>query len=156
MRWLAILLLSAWFGADDVRPGTESVNRFLHGISKFRNARTVVALRDLDGDGKPEALVYLTGSEWCGSGGCRLLVLAPRVTSWKIVTEISITRPPIRVMTTKTKGWSDLSVWTEGGGIQPGYESELSFDGKTYPNNPTVSPARRAPTGAAGEIAIPR
>ncbi len=110
-----ILLLSALFGADDGQSRIESVNRFLHGISEYKDARTGVALRDSDGDGKPEALVYLTGSDWCGSGGCTLLILAPKGSSRKIVAEISITRPRIRMMATKTNDWNDLGVWVVGG-----------------------------------------
>ena len=37
--------------------------------------RFVPALVDLDGDRAPEALVYLSGRDWCGSGGCILYIL---------------------------------------------------------------------------------
>ena len=46
-------------------------------------------------DGKT-ALVYLTGPAWCGSGGCRLLVLDRDGSSYRSVGEISVARAPIR------------------------------------------------------------
>ncbi len=57
------------------------------------------------------------------------------------VTNISITRPPIRVLPTVTHGWHDLGVMVAGGGIIPGYEARLRFDGHSYPSNPTVPSA---------------
>lgn len=31
--------------------------------------------KDLNSDGVPETIVYLTGRKWCGSGGCTILIL---------------------------------------------------------------------------------
>ena len=42
----------------------------------------------------------------------------------------------------------------QGGGIQPGYEAELRFDGKTYPANPSVPPARPLKGKPEGEMLI--
>ncbi|MFZ3201855.1 MAG: hypothetical protein WA175_11985 [Candidatus Acidiferrales bacterium] len=64
-------------------------------------------------------------------------------------------RLPIRVLATKSNGWYDISVRVQGGGIQPGYEAKLSFDGKTYDNNPSVSPAERLTQKLAGKTVIP-
>ncbi len=118
-------------------------------------ARYFSAFVDLNGDGSEESIVYLSGRGWCGSGGCTTLILAPKGSSYRIVTSITITWPPIRVLTSKTNGWHDVGVWVQGGGIQPGYEAELSFDGKTYPSNPSIPPARRLPGKVAGEIVVP-
>jgi hypothetical protein len=40
------------------------------------------------------------------------------------------------------KGWRNLAVFVAGGGIMPGYFAELQFDGKSYPENPSIGPAR--------------
>jgi hypothetical protein len=105
---------------------------------------------DLNDDRVDELVVYITGHASCGSGGCRMLVLASEGTSFRVVTETSITRPPIRMLATKSNGWHDISVLVAGGGIQPGYEAELSFDGTTYPSNPSAAPAHRLENEAAG------
>jgi hypothetical protein len=84
-----------------------------------------------------------------------MLVLEPKRTSFRVVTETTITRLPIRVLATKLNGWHDISVRVQGGGIQPGYEARLSFDGKTYPSNPSVPPAQRVVGKIAGEVVVP-
>jgi len=119
------------------------------------STRYFPAFVDLKDDGTQEVIVYVTGSFWCGSGGCTTLVLAPKGASYEVVTHATITRPPIRVLATKSNGWHDISVGVRGGGIQPGYEAELPFDGKTYPSNPSVPPARRIVKKIAGEVVIP-
>ena len=112
------------------------------------------AFVDLNDDGRQEVIVYLLGSDLCGSGGCTLFVLAPAGPSFKVITETTITHPPIRVLATKTNGWNDLSVRVQGGGIQPGYDAKLSFNGKKYPGNPSVPPARKLQGNPAGESVI--
>jgi hypothetical protein len=112
------------------------------------------AFVDLNGDGTPEAVVYVTGRGWCGSGGCTTLILARTGSSFRLVTKVTITRPPIRVLANASSGWRDIGVWVRGGGITPGYEADLRFDGKAYPGNPSTPPARRAPVGAAGQVVI--
>lgn len=113
------------------------------------------ALIDLKDDGMKEVVVYLTGRGWCGSGGCVMLILVPEGGSYKVITETTVTRLPIRILKTKSNGWHDLSVLVAGGGIQLGYEAILSFDGKTYPTNPTVPPAHPSEGKVQGQIVIP-
>jgi hypothetical protein len=88
------------------------------------------AFVDLDKDGKQEAIVYLAGNGWCGSSGCHTLILKPESSSYRIVTDISATYPPIRVFDRVAHGWQSVGVWTQGGGIiPPGYESESAMMG---------------------------
>jgi hypothetical protein len=110
---------------------------------------------DLKDDGTKEVIAYVTGRGWCGSGGCVMLILEMEGASYRVVTETTVTQLPIRVLPTKLNGWHDISVVVSGGGIQPGYEAILSFDGKTYPTNPTVPPARRLAGKAQGKIVMP-
>src|SRR5208282_1408183 len=113
------------------------------------------AFVDLKDHGAKEVIVYLSSDGWCGTGGCTMLILAPEDTSYRVVTKTTITRLPIRVLATKSNGWHDISVVVAGGGIQPGYEAELSFDGKTYPSNPSVPPAHPIDGEARGKIVVP-
>jgi hypothetical protein len=112
-----------------------------------------VAFLDLNRDRKNEAIVYLSGDRWCGSGGCTMLILARAGVSYQMVTKTTITRLPIRVLKTSTNGWSDLSVRVQGGGILVGYEAVLRFDGSTYPDNPSIVPPEGS-TGRAGKSVI--
>ncbi len=116
--------------------------------------RYAYALVDLDGDGKPEVIVYLVGQAWCGSGGCQTLILARTESSYKVISRMTITQLPIRVLDRKSNGWRSLAVRVQGGGIQPGYEAELKFDGIKYPLNPSILPAEPIKEPAPGQIVI--
>lgn len=96
---------------------------------------------DLDGDGRPEVLVYLFGTYMCGSGGCNTLVFRRAGGGYKLVADIALTHNPVFVSERRTKGWNDLIVFVAGGGIRAGYYSVLRFDGRTYPDNATAEPA---------------
>jgi hypothetical protein len=114
------------------------------------NLRYLAAPVDLDGAGTGEMLVHLVGSGWCGSGGCTTLVLLRDRISYKVLTKIMISRPPIRVLQKTSNGWHDLAVWVQGGGIA-GYESDLPFNGTTYASNPSVAPAHPLRTRTPGK-----
>lgn len=140
-------------------PG-DSVRSFLRSYLNGRSSvedkttRFSVAFVQLNGSRASEMIVYVTGQSWCGSGGCLTLILAREDSSYRVVTRIPITRPPIRVLRSTSNGWHDIGVWVQGGGIQPGYEAQLQFDGKTYPSNPTVPPAKPLKGKVSGEIAL--
>jgi len=89
----------------------------------------------------PEVLVYLPGPDFCGSGGCTALVFGASGGRYRLVSRISLVRTPIVVSQHRNYGWKDLILFVSGGGIQPGYHAVLSFDGKQYPENPTIEPA---------------
>jgi hypothetical protein len=128
------------------------LRNYLSDWPEDKTTRFIAAFVDLKGDGKQEAIVYLSGQGWCGSGGCVTLILAPEGSSYRLVTKTTTTRPPIRVLARASNGWSNIAVWVQGGGIQPGYEAELRFDGKTYPTSPSVPPAQ--PSGNAAGIVV--
>jgi hypothetical protein len=129
------------------------LQRFLKDpiVGEDRTTRYVAAFADLDGHGKQEVIVYVTGWLWCGSGGCHTLVLAAEGSSYRVIADIVMTRPPVRVLTKKSRGWRGIAVWVQGGGVQPGYEAELHFDGETYRWDRSAPAVDRA----EGEIAIP-
>lgn len=116
--------------------------------------RYIAAFRDINGDGKVEAIVYFIGPDWCGTGGCVMLVLTKSGSSWKVISDTATTQLPIRVLSRTSHGWHSIGVWVQGGGIYPGYEAELRFNGKTYPSGPSVPPAIRV-HGVAGNVLIP-
>jgi hypothetical protein len=97
---------------------------------------------DLNGDGKPEVLVYIFGAPVCGTGGCTALVFQAEGSEYKLISQITPARNPIVVSQTRTHGWKDLIIFIAGGGVQPGYYAVLEFDGQQYPQNPTVAPAK--------------
>lgn len=141
--------------------GPDSLKSFLQNYvglptPETRTTRYLAAFKDLNNDGVKEAVVYLSGDRWCGSGGCATLILQREGKSYRMVTKITITRPPIRVLDGAVNGWVNIGVWVQGGGIGSGYEAELRFDGKSYPTNPSLPPARRRTGNVHGQVLIPR
>lgn len=162
MLLLASLLIPAVNDAAKKTPSEDqasSLKAFLQNYVRnphydYKATRYVSAFVKLKADGNRQAIVYFTDQFSCGSGGCSMLVLESQGSSYRVVTSITIVRLPIRVLKTETNGWYDIAVIVAGGGIQVGYEAELAFDGKSYPRNPTVPPARRLVEKVPGEIAI--
>jgi hypothetical protein len=109
---------------------------------------------DLNADGNFEAIVHLVGPAICGTGGCNTLILQPARNGYRVVSTIGLTRTPVIVSTQRTRGWSDLVVYVSGGGITRGYYVALRFDGRTYPDNPTVQPALGARTRITGKAYV--
>ena len=131
-------------------PVPASAEAFLTGTLRLDRYRAAAA--DLNGDGRPEVLAYAESAGQCGSGGCTLYILAPRGSGWRVVRRMSVTRPPIRVLASKTRGWHDLAVHVAGGGIGSGYDVRLRFDGRRYPGNPSIAPRLRP--GAPGRTVL--
>lgn len=112
----------------------------------------ITAIKVATSHGGEEDVVYISGSGWCGSGGCRLLILGRAKSTFKILGKVTIVRLPIRLLPSTSHGHPDIGVMVQGGGISPGYEAVLSFDGKKYPGNPSVPPARKTGTIQGGVI----
>jgi hypothetical protein len=91
------------------------------------------ALTDLDGDGRADAIVLLLGGNWCGSGGCNMLVFRAAANGFTLVSASTITNEPIRVSSEKSHGWRTLIVFAKGKG-----DVLMPFDGTRYPLNPSL------------------
>ena len=93
---------------------------------------------DLNGDGKPEALVDIETTDYCGSGGCALSIYRLGKTGeYEHFAEIlSVFTPFVIASKRKTKGWRDLFILTRAQGElnESGFH-HLRFDGKSYPND---------------------
>lgn len=133
----------------------ESLKQFLRTFDTDHSTRYELAFAELSGGGTRQAIVYLLGDKWCGSGGCNLLVLTPAGDSWRIVANVRITNPPIYVLPQKFNGWHSIGVWVQGGGVEHGYLAELRFNGKRYPQNPSRPPAQRLKGKPTGDAVIP-
>lgn len=123
------IFLQNYVSADDIDASHQSV-------------RYSISIAHLAADRKQAQLVvYLMGRDFCGTSGCRVLILTPENTSYRVVADIGGWLP-VRVLRGVNNGWHDIGVWVEGGGITRGYIAVLRFDGSSYPDNPTLSSAR--------------
>lgn len=113
-----------------------------------------IAWVDLNEDKRPEAIVYVEGRGWCGSGGCRLLVLEQHSDTFRNRGRLSVTRTPIALLSERSSGWRKLTVYVAGGGIIPGYRVVVPFDGSQYARNPTAPPAYKVAEGMEEEVVI--
>ncbi|WP_269241814.1 hypothetical protein [Flavobacterium limnophilum] len=91
---------------------------------------------DLNNDGKDEYLVELIGGDWCGSGGCTVLILDK---NFKLNTRMTVVNDPIYVGDTGgkevTKGYANIYIQNRDGSL-----AKMTWNGKKYPSNPTVAP----------------
>lgn len=110
-----------------------------------RAARYVYARVDLNGDQKPEVLVYLLGSIFCGTGGCDLLLLTEARGGYALLNRFSTSRLPVFVSSQRTAGWNELSTLQSGGGAPASYVRHV-FNGKKYVEQERMS-AEGAPEG---------
>jgi hypothetical protein len=109
---------------------------------------------DLNGDSIPEAIVHMIGPNVCGTSGCDTHVFARRGGDYRLISTIGLSNPLVIASQRRSHGWRNLIVFVVGGGIQPGYYAELQFNGKTYPENPTVKPAKRIKGKPQGAVLI--
>ena len=109
---------------------------------------------DLNEDGQQEIITHIVGPQVCGTGGCETLVFTQDSDTLRLVSEITVTHPPIIAAETKTNGWRDLIVAVGGGGAPSAHSARMKFDGKTYPRNPTVEPAQQVESKAEGTVLI--
>ena len=92
------------------------------------------ALTDLDDDRHSDAIVLLSGPEWCGSGGCQMLIFRGTTAGFEFLSATTVTSEPIRVSSMKTNGFRTLIVNSKGRG-----DVLLPFDGTRYPPNPSMA-----------------
>jgi hypothetical protein len=94
-------------------------------------ARYAFGRVDLNGDGSEEVLAILTGSVFCGTGGCTLFLLEKAEDAYAVINRFPISRLPIIVSDHTTAGWADLLRPEYGGGAERSYVKHV-FDGSRY------------------------
>lgn len=107
---------------------------------------------DLNGDGIPEVFVYLVAPFVCGTGGCSGVIFKQENGEYKVLSRFSLVNNPVIISNTKTNGYRDIIMYVSGGGIKS-FFSQIKYDGKTYPSNPSIEPEVKSGTKVDG-IAI--
>ena len=99
-----------------------------------------VSFVDLNGDDLQEAILLMNhkAGGFVGMGGSTMFILEGVHSGYSCVSRSTITRKPIYVRVAKHKGWHDIVVHVAGG-AKSSYRL-MSFDGKSYPGNPSSEP----------------
>lgn len=84
---------------------------------------------DINGDGKKEIFVGLTGPYFCGSGGCTMFLLTQH---GDVLTKFTVVDYPLYISADVSDGWSELILYSGGEYRRVGYE------GQSYPSNPSA------------------
>ena len=110
---------------------------------------------DLDDDGTEDAIVLMSARDFCGSGGCTMMIFHGTKDGFSFVSHSTITNEPIRVLQEKGHGWHTLAVRVRGGGLEPG-DVLMVFDGTGYPLNPSMQPAAASERLAGARVLLDR
>lgn len=86
---------------------------------------------DINNDKKDEYFVTITGSYFCGTGGCNFYIISHDGT---VISDFSVSDFPVYVAASITDSWQDLIIQTGGK-----YHLIKMKQGK-YPSNPSVEP----------------
>lgn len=126
----------------------QAVLDFVEALAASSHASSPSRIVSRSIDGGPAhsriTMVHMSDPGWCGSGGCTLFVLAPDAGGMRDIGQMTLVHPPVIALDTQTNGMPDIVVRVRGD-YYPGDGEKfvaLQFDGRTYPSNPTVPPAR--------------
>lgn len=119
-----------------------------YGLTEYRQAKY-----DLNGDGSLEHIILATSFGWCGAtGGCTMFILRNTDGEPELISKTTIVHTPVRVLNSRTNGWSDLEVRARKDAFSS-WRAKLVFDGCGYTSNPTMSPAEGV-SGLPGETIL--
>jgi hypothetical protein len=108
------------------------------------------ALVDLNNDGRDDAIVLMSDSGWCGSGGCTMLIFQGVDGGFEYVCSSTVTSAPIRVSKKIVRGWRSLIVFSKGKGDVAMRFTETA----RYPGNPSMQPKASRQEIDAASVAI--
>jgi hypothetical protein len=83
-----------------------------------------------------------------------MMVVEPHGNTFRVIGNTTVVQLPISVLPSTAHGHPVIGVTVAGGGILNAYEALLAFNGKKYPGNPTVPPAREWDGATKGKVVI--
>jgi hypothetical protein len=125
-----------------VRTVTDHRDSYANQPDFFRKNLVILGFAELRSD-KRDLVVYLSGSGYCGTGGCKGYIFQ-NITNdgdelrYRLIARIRPARLPIVSLDSTRNGWNDIGVAVAGGGITTPYIGLLPFDGANYDSNPTA------------------
>ena len=150
---LAALLsgvLAAHAPAQSPHANIAALKLFLRAYAHYPGVADIKTIRfataPLPGTGL--LIVYMQDQLFCGTSGCGILILKPEGRSFRKVDEIGGCWPPIRMLPSRHYGMPDIGIRIQGGGVLPGYQTSVRFNGKRYTYTQGFPPTHRIKRGA--------
>lgn len=143
---LAIAAILGLAGCATSAIGTRNLAEAVATQGGAPGAQYRQAMTDLNGDGIEDAVVLVESGEACAGQGCPLLVFRGSRDGYFLVSRTTPVKRPVAVATTRTNGWSDLIVETQGVG-----KVVLVFETYGYTAN-----AAMAVTPSSGQVSQAR
>jgi hypothetical protein len=110
---------------------------------------------DLNGDGKPEVIVYLSGRYFCGTGGCQVLIFKLVGKEYKSLSGMGLVRPPFIVTEAKSNKYKNLVMYSRNYGVRKGDYGDFysfNFNGKNYPGAADSAVRLKATSTIRGKV----
>ncbi|WED27619.1 hypothetical protein L3V77_05120 [Vibrio sp. DW001] len=86
---------------------------------------------DLNGDGIAEHIVLMQDLYFCGSGGCTAVMFD---NEGNVINRMTVVKNPVVLADSYRNGWQDFIVWSNGA------HRVMSYNGESYPSNPSLEP----------------
>lgn len=99
-------------------------------------------------------LVYSRKQSACGSGGCTLVILGKTNTGFEILGRTNTVKLPITLLGRDHRGYPEIGVWVQGGGVVAGYQAKLTYENGSYPRTPSTAPAQYVGKISEGQVLI--
>lgn len=93
--------------------------------------RYALARVDLNNDGRREVVAYLLDQNFCGSGGCTMVILTPSGSAYRRIGNTPTTRLPIRLLPSRHNGWRDIATDVRGHGFA-NERATVAYNGYRY------------------------
>ncbi|MCD8562806.1 MAG: hypothetical protein LRY54_01815 [Alphaproteobacteria bacterium] len=120
---------------------TQAIQSFLKDTKAPLYSEYEFTRTDLDSDGRREALVLFKTPYgfWCDGNGCTMLVMKANNDSFSLVGSVQPIRTPLEISDLKQNGWRTMIARVSGRNAPP-KDVALTFDGSTYPQDPSTLP----------------
>lgn len=118
------------------------------GKERVASTRYLARNVDLNGDDRPDAVVYLHGADACTDRGCTLLVLQGNDEGYRLHSTSTSVRLPVMASVHASDGWRDLLLGTDS------HSAGLIHADGAYPLEPVARDASTAPEPTAETSAV--
>lgn len=135
MTGIVLILISVSVSAQEDAALVDAAYNYLATNGDSSRPALRLFLADLNTDGRMDGIVLLTGSHWCGSGGCNMLIFKGVEGGYALLSKSSVVQEPVALLAETVQGWHTLVITSGGTG-----QVLMRFNANAYPSNPSLQP----------------